>query len=58
MGQYLSNTNESGTIPILQNFWKVNKALSLNIFCEGVLNGNLQKASYMRDLEIIKNTVV
>jgi len=25
IGQYLSNTNESATIPILQNFLKLNK---------------------------------
>jgi hypothetical protein len=29
IGQYLSNTNESATIPILQNFLEVNNALLL-----------------------------
>jgi len=31
IGQYLSNTNESATIPILQNFLKLNKALEWNL---------------------------
>ena len=31
IGQYLSNTNESATVSILQNFLKLNKAL-VNVF--------------------------
>jgi len=27
IGQYLSNTNENATVPILQNFLQLNKAL-------------------------------
>jgi len=27
IGQYLSQTNESGTVPVLQNFLELNKAL-------------------------------
>jgi hypothetical protein len=28
IGQYLSNTNESATVPVLQNFLELNKALA------------------------------
>jgi len=31
IGQYLSNTNENTTIPILQNFLELNKAL---VYCQ------------------------
>ena len=31
IGQYFSQTNESATVPVLQNFLEVNKALQLKL---------------------------
>jgi len=37
IGQYLSNTNESATIPILQNFLELNKAELTFLSCDRYL---------------------
>jgi len=34
IGQFLSNTNESATVSILQNFLELNKALLPRKFCK------------------------